>query len=318
MSVAATPDKRTWLGRLRSGLARSTQSLNAGLAGVLSRNRLDRQTLEELEELLIAADLGVATAAQLTAKLAEGRFDREITRAEVCRALADEISAILEPVARPLILEARAPHVILVAGVNGTGKTTTIGKLAHRFAGEGKRVVVAACDTFRAAAIDQLMIWGARAGAEVIAGAPGADAAGVAFDAFEAARAQAADVLLIDTAGRLQNKAGLMAELAKISRVLKKIDATAPHSSLLVLDATTGQNVHSQVEIFQHSCALSGLIMNKLDGTARGGVLVALAGRFALPVHALGVGEGIEDLQPFEARAFAEALLGIGDEAVLS
>ena len=307
-----TTETSTWLTRLRSGLARSARNLGEGLSGILSRGRLDDEALEALEDLLITADLGVETAAAITGKLASSRFDKSVTPADVRQALADEITAILEPVAVPLIIDpAHKPFVILVAGVNGTGKTTTIGKLAHRFRGEGRSVTLVAGDTFRAAAIDQLKIWGERADATVVAREEGADAAGLAFDALTAARAEGQDVLIIDTAGRLQNKANLMAELAKIVRVLRKIDAGAPHSSLLVLDATTGQNVHSQVETFRDMCDVTGLVMTKLDGTARGGVLVAVAQRFDLPVNAIGVGEGIDDLQPFEARAFAEALVGL-------
>ena len=309
-----TAEKPAWLARLRTGLARSARSLGDGLSGILTKGRLDAEALEALEDLLITADLGVETAAAVTGKLASTRFDKAVTPAEVRHALADEITAILEPVAVPLAVDAaRKPFVILVAGVNGTGKTTTIGKLAHRFQSEGRTVTLVAGDTFRAAAIDQLKIWGERAGAKVVAREEGADAAGLAFDALTAARSEGQDVLIIDTAGRLQNKANLMAELAKIVRVLRKIDAEAPHSSLLVLDATTGQNVHSQVETFRGMGDVTGLVMTKLDGTARGGVLVAVAQRFDLPVNAIGVGEGIDDLQPFEARAFAEALVGLED-----
>ncbi len=297
--------------RLKSGLSRSTGSLGESLSGVFTKSRLDAQTVAELEEALISADLGADLAGRLAAAVAKGRYDREISEAELRRVLADEIAKILAPVEKPLRVEAdRAPFVILVAGVNGTGKTTTIGKLAKRLGEEGAQVVLAAGDTFRAAAIEQLQVWGNRTGAEVVARAAGADAAGLAFDAIQRARQKGADVVLIDTAGRLQNKAGLMAELEKIVRVIKKLDASAPHAVLLVLDATTGQNALSQVEAFKAKVPLTGLIMTKLDGTAKGGILVALADRFAVPVHFIGVGEAAEDLQPFSAKAFADALTG--------
>ena len=303
---------RGWLARLRAGLTRSAGALSSGIAGIFTGRRLDDAALEELEDLLIGADLGVRTAASVTAGLAKTRFDKEVSPDEVREALAREIAAILAPVARPLVIDPDArPHVILVSGVNGTGKTTTIGKLANRLRTEGKSVMLAAGDTFRAAAIDQLRIWGERCGAPVVAGTVGGDAAGLAYDALTRARAEGTDVLLIDTAGRLQNKSVLMAELEKIVRVLRKIDPTAPHSSLLVLDATTGQNALSQVETFSESCGVTGLVMTKLDGTARGGVLVALAERFGLPVPAIGVGEGIDDLQPFAAESFARAITGL-------
>ena len=301
-----------WLARLKSGLSRSAASLGGGIASILGRGRLDGETLAALEDHLIACDLGVAAAQGMTAKLAAGRFAGPVGEVEVRRLLAEHIAEILGPLARPLRVDpARRPHVILVAGVNGTGKTTTVGKLASQLRAEGIAVVLAAADTFRAAAIEQLAIWGQRAGAEVVAGAVGGDAAGLAFAALEKARAEGADALLIDTAGRLQNKAGLMAELTKIVRVVHKLDPSAPHDSLLVLDATTGQNAIAQVEAFKDECGISGLVMTKLDGTARGGVLVAIGERFGLPIHAIGVGEGIGDLRPFAARAFAEALAGI-------
>ncbi|MEE8545403.1 MAG: signal recognition particle-docking protein FtsY [Alphaproteobacteria bacterium] len=314
MNAPEAVAERGWLGRLSAGLRRSAGALGSGIGDVLSRRKLDEEALEELEDLLIASDLGVATAAAVRARLATSRFDREVAPEDVKAALAEEIAAILEPVTAPLEIDAAArPHVILVVGVNGTGKTTTIGKLAWRLRAEGRTVLLVAGDTFRAAAIEQLQIWGERAGCRVVARAPGADAAGLAFEALEQARATGTEVLMIDTAGRLQNKAHLMAELEKIARVLKKLDKAAPHSVLLVLDATTGQNAHAQVEVFKEVCAVSGLVMTKLDGTAKGGVLVALAQRFGLPVHAIGVGEGLDDLQPFEARAFARALVGLGD-----
>jgi fused signal recognition particle receptor len=303
---------RGWLGRLRSGLARSSTRLADGIGAILVKRKLDAATLAELEELLIAADLGPRTAAKLTAKLAAGRFGAEVSAEEVREALAEEIAAILAPVARPLVIDpAKRPFTVLVVGVNGTGKTTTIGKLAKILKDEGRSVMLCAGDTFRAAAIEQLQIWGERTGCPVIARPQGSDAAGLAFDALAAAREAKADVLLIDTAGRLHNRDDLMAELLKIRRVLGKLDATAPHATLLVLDATTGQNAHAQVEIFRSMVEVTGLVVTKLDGTARGGVLVALAERFGLPVHAIGVGEGAEDLRPFDAKDFARGLLGL-------
>ena len=305
--------KRGWLARLRDGLGRSSAKLATGIAGIFTKRRLDEAALRELEELLIAGDLGPATAAKLTAGLAKTRFDQEITPEEVRNLLAQEIAAILQPVARPLTLDpAKKPHVILVVGVNGTGKTTTIGKLAQRFREEGRKVMLAAGDTFRAAAIEQLKIWGERAGATVVARETGSDAAGLAYDALARAQAEGMDVLLIDTAGRLHNKADLMAGLQKIIRVIRKLDPTAPQDCLLVLDATTGQNAHQQVEIFRQMTEVTGLVVTKLDGTARGGVVVALAERFKLPVHAIGVGEAADDLKPFEAESFARSLMGLG------
>ncbi len=311
----ATADREKtggWFARLKSGLSRSTASLGEGITSILSRGKLDQETLDALEDHLIAADLGIATAAAVTGKLAAERFDKSISDAEVRSALAEHIVAILEPVARPLAIDpAHKPHVILVAGVNGTGKTTTIGKLANQLHAQGHSIVLAAADTFRAAAIDQLKIWGERAGVAVVAGEVGGDAAGLAFAALEKAQAEGADLLMVDTAGRLQNKADLMDELVKVVRVLRKLDPSAPHDSLLVLDATTGQNAISQVATFKDQCGISGLIMTKLDGTARGGVLVAIAERFGLPIHAIGIGEKIADLRRFDARAFAEALTGV-------
>ena len=301
-----------WLQRLRAGLSRSSSRLRDSIATVLRKRRLDAETLEELEEALIGADLGVETAAELVQELAKTRFGKEVTDEEVRTALARSVAAILEPVAQPLQLDpAHRPAVILVCGVNGTGKTTTIGKLAHQFKAGGERVLLAAGDTFRAAAIEQLEIWGARTGCEVVKRPPGADSAGLAFDALKLAQGQGADVLLIDTAGRLHNKQALMDELAKVVRVLKKVDPAAPHEILLVLDATTGQNARAQVETFRAMVPVSGLVVTKLDGTARGGVVVALAKQFGLPVRALGVGERVDDLRPFEAQAFADALLGL-------
>ncbi len=309
------PERRKGLfTRLKEGLSRSRNALKESVAAIFTKRRLDDAMLEELEDVLISADLGVAAAGRITAHLARERYDREVSDEDVRRILADEIAALLSPAAQPLVIDpSHKPHIILVVGVNGGGKTTTIGKLASRFRAEGKSVMLAAGDTFRAAAIEQLQIWGERTGAPVIARPVGSDAAGLVYEAVEAAQAQATDVLLIDTAGRLQNKTSLMAELEKITRVIKKRDPSAPHSVLLVLDATTGQNALSQVEAFKDVAHVTGLIMTKLDGTARGGILVALTEKFGLPIHAIGVGEGIEDLQPFEAHSFAEALTGLHD-----
>ena len=305
---------RGLLARLTAGLRRTSASLTGGIGAIFTGRRLDEAALEELEDLLITSDLGAATAAELTAALARQRFGTEVTATEVRRALADHIAELLTPVEAPLVIDNGArPHVILVAGVNGTGKTTTIGKLARRFRSDGRRVMLVAGDTFRAAAVEQLTIWGERAGAPVIARPDGGDPAGLAFDALEQAKAEGIDVLLIDTAGRLQNKAHLMAELQKIDRVLKKLDPRAPHSRLLVLDATTGQNALNQVDVFRQAIAVDGLVMTKLDGTAKGGVLVALARRFGVPVVAIGIGEGVDDLRPFNARAFANALMGLDE-----
>ncbi len=301
-----------WFGRLKAGLGRSSTRIKDGISAILTKQRLDGETIEALEELLITADLGVATAAKLTAALAETRFDKEITAEEVRTALAADIADILAPVAVPLVPDPlRRPHVVLVVGVNGSGKTTTIGKLAKYFRDDGRSVMLAAGDTFRAAAVEQLKIWGERTGCPVIARETGSDAAGLAYDALEEARRQGSDLLLIDTAGRLQNRADLMGELQKIIRVIRKLDEAAPHSCLLVLDATVGQNAHSQVETFQDMADVTGLVLTKLDGSARGGVLVALAERFGLPVHAVGIGEGEDDLRPFDAEVFARGLMGL-------
>ncbi len=299
--------------RLKAGLSRTSASLTGGIGTIFTGRTLDEAALEELEELLITGDLGAATAAELTASLAARKFGKEVSAGEVRRALAAEIAAVLAPVETTFEIDAGAkPHVILVAGVNGTGKTTTIGKLARRLGGEGRRVMLVAGDTFRAAAAEQLTIWGERTGAPVMARPEsGGDPAGLAFDALVRAKADGIDVLLIDTAGRLQNKAHLMAELQKIDRVVKKLDPRAPHSRLLVLDATTGQNAHNQVDVFRQAIDIDGLVITKLDGTAKGGVLVALARRFGVPVVALGIGEGADDLRPFDARAFAYALMGL-------
>ena len=301
-----------WLSRLARGLTRTSARLGQDIAGLISKRKLDKATLEKLEELLIAGDLGVGPAARLVQNLAATRFDKEIPVDEVKRALADEIAAILAPIAKPLVIDkAKRPFVVLVAGVNGSGKTTTIAKLAALWKGEGRSVMLAAADTFRAAAIEQLQIWGERTGCPVVAAEPGADPAGLAYAAMEQARAAHADVLAIDTAGRLQNKKHLMAELQKVVRVVKKLDTSAPHAVLLVMDATVGQNALSQVETFKEMVDVTGLVVTKLDGSAKGGIVVALAEKFALPLHAVGVGEGLEDLRPFDADAFARALLGL-------
>jgi fused signal recognition particle receptor len=297
--------------RLKEGLSRSTVRITETLTTVFKKRRLDDEALEELEELLISADLGVDAAARVIAAFRRSRFGNEVTDEEIKQTLAEEIAAILQPVAKPLMLDpAHKPHVVLVVGVNGTGKTTTIGKLAQQYHDEGKRAVLVAGDTFRAAAVEQLQIWGQRAGAPVIAGGRNADSAGVAFDALAKAKTAGADVLLIDTAGRLHNKAALMDELAKMIRVLRKQDATAPHSVLLVLDATTGQNAVQQVKVFKEMVSVTGLVVTKLDGSARGGIVVALAETFGLPVHAVGVGEQASDLRPFDALDFARGLVG--------
>ena len=299
--------------RLKSGLARSSRSLTEGISGVLTKRKLDQATLDGLEELLIAADLGAHLASQVTERLRRTRMDKEATGEEVRAVLAEEIARSLAPVEQPFVLGPARPFVILVVGVNGGGKTTTIGKLAKRFKDEGKSVVLAACDTFRAAAVEQLKIWGARAGAPVVAREAGADPAGLAFDALALAKKQNADVLLIDTAGRLHNKAYLMEELQKIQRVLKKADAEAPHAVLLVLDATVGQNALAQAATFRDMIGVTGLAMTKLDGTAKGGVLVPLAEKFKLPVYFIGIGEKEDDLRPFAAKDFARGLAGLDD-----
>jgi fused signal recognition particle receptor len=307
------PKKQGWLARLGQGLVRTSNALSDNLTSVLSRRKLDAETLDELEEVLIKADLGVGMAARIRDALGATRQDRGISAQGVREVLAAEIAKVLAPVAEPLILNAGAhPHVILLVGVNGTGKTTTAAKLARHFMRDGKTVMLAAADTFRAAAIDQLKVWGDRVGAEVVAKDVGADPAGVAYEALERAKAEDRDVLVIDTAGRLQNKSDLMAELAKIVRVLKKLEPDAPHSVVLVLDATTGQNALNQVQIFQEIAGVTSLVVTKLDGTARGGIVVAIAERFGLPVAAIGVGEGVDDLQAFDAQDFARAIAGLG------
>ncbi len=308
----AHAEPRSWWRRLKEGLARSSSTISRGIVEVFTKRKLDGAMLDELEDILIQADLGVATALRIREAVGKGRYDKQIEPDEVKAILASEVEKVLLPVAKPLVVDpAQKPFVILVVGVNGSGKTTTIGKLAGQFAAEGKSVMLAAGDTFRAAAIQQLEIWGERIGAKVISRPQGADAAGLAFDAITQAQAEGVDVLMMDTAGRLQNRTELMAELEKVVRVMKKVDAGAPHAVLLVLDATVGQNAMSQVEIFGKVAGVTGLVMTKLDGTARGGILVAIAEKFALPVHFIGVGEGRDDLEPFEARDFAHAIAGI-------
>ena len=308
---AAEP-KRSWLQRLRSGLSRSSTSIGRGVTEIFTKRKLDAGSLDDLEDVLIQADLGLGAASRIREAIGRGRHDRGISPEAVKSILAAEVERTLAPVARPLTIEpSKRPFVILIVGVNGSGKTTTIGKLAAKFRAEGKTVVLAAGDTFRAAAIEQLRIWARRTFSALVEREQGADAAGLAFEALVRARELDADVLLMDTAGRLQNRAELMAELEKIIRVMRKVDAEAPHAVLLVLDATVGQNALSQVEIFGRTAGVTGLVMTKLDGTARGGILVAIADKFALPVHFIGVGEGVDDLEPFAARDFAEAIAGI-------
>ncbi len=308
----APAEKLSWFQRLKAGLFRTSSQLTSQITALFTKRKLDDETLEELEDLLIQADLGVETALRVTDTLASERYGKDVTGEDVTKIMATEIVKVLKPVAKPLALDlSHKPHVILVVGVNGTGKTTTIGKLAAKLSGSGLKVMLAAGDTFRAAAIEQLKIWADRTGSTFIGTKLGADAAGLAYEAFEKAKADKADVLIIDTAGRLQNKAELMAELEKIVRVLGKLDPDAPHTVLQTLDATTGQNALQQVEIFRNVAGVNGLIMTKLDGTARGGILVAIAAKHKLPVYFIGVGEGIDDLEPFEAEDFASAIAGI-------
>src|ERR1700722_4007230 len=305
--------KQSWWRRLSSGLKRTSSSLGTAVADLVTKRKLDRAMLDDIEDVLLRADLGTEVAARISTAVGVGRYDKSISADEVKAVVATEVEKVLAPVAKPLIIdETKKPFVILVVGVNGSGKTTTIGKLAAKFAAEGRKVMLAAGDTFRAAAIEQLRIWAGRTGAEIVAGEQGADSASLAFEALTKARQDGADVLLMDTAGRLQNRAELMAELEKIIRVMKKVEPAAPHAVLLVLDATVGQNALSQVETFQRVAGITGLVMTKLDGTARGGILVALAEKFALPVHFIGVGEGVDDLEPFAARDFGEAMAGVG------
>ena len=304
--------KTSWFSRLRSGLQKSTSKLADGITGIFTKRKLDETTLQELEDLLITADLGPQLAARLAADFGRTRFGKDVSDAEVKQALAEQITAILAPYAQPLVLDAtKKPLVVLVIGVNGVGKTTTIGKFAKHYRTQGKQVMLAAGDTFRAAAISQLQIWGERIGCPVVSMPPNSDAAALAYTAVERAKVEAMDLLLIDTAGRLHNKDDLMAELAKVIRVIKKLDDSAPHHTLLVLDATTGQNALAQAETFSRMAAITGLIVTKLDGSAKGGMLVALAEKMKLPVHAIGVGEGADDFRPFAAEDYAKALVGL-------
>lgn len=305
-------EKTGWLARLRGGLSRSTSKISEGITSLFTKRRLDNDMLGELEELLIAADIGPVTASRLVAEFGRTRFGKDISDEEVKEALAAQITEILAPCAKPLEIEAgKKPYVVLMVGVNGAGKTTTIGKLAKYYTDAGLKVMLAAGDTFRAAAVAQLQVWGERTGCAVVTAPQNSDAAALAYQSLERARTEGADLLLIDTAGRLHNKTDLMQELSKISRVLKKLDPDAPHATLLVLDATTGQNAHAQVEIFTELTQVSGLVLTKLDGSAKGGVVVALADRFKMPLHAIGVGEEADDLQPFDAGDFARSLMGL-------
>ncbi|MEA2886838.1 MAG: fused signal recognition particle receptor [Bradyrhizobium sp.] len=312
MNDTSEQPRLSWWRRLSGGLKRTSTSLGNAVADLVTKRKLDRAMLEDIEDVLLRADLGAEVAARIAAAVGHGRYDKAISADDVKAVVASEVEKVLSPVAKPLVIDAaQKPFVILVVGVNGSGKTTTIGKLAAKLAAEGRKVMLAAGDTFRAAAIEQLKIWGERTKSPVIAAAQGSDSASLAFNALTAAREQKLDVLLIDTAGRLQNKAELMNELEKVVRVIKKVDASAPHAVLLVLDATVGQNALSQVEAFARTADVTGLVMTKLDGTARGGILVALAEKHRLPVHFIGVGEGIDDLAPFTARDFAQAIAGI-------
>ena len=304
----------SWLKKLTSGLSKTSAKVTASLSSLLGRPAIEAASIEEVEDALIAADLGTRVAARLAEGVRKHKFDGEVTAEALAAALADGITDILEPVAVPLRIDpSRSPHVVLLVGVNGSGKTTTAGKLAQQWRGEGRSVMLAAGDTFRAAAIEQLQVWGERTGTEVVAGEQGGDAAALAYQAMEMAKDKRTDVLIIDTAGRLQNRSELMDELGKIVRVIRKLDETAPHDSVIVLDGTVGQNALSQVGAFREVADVSGLIVTKLDGSAKGGVVITLAESFGLPVHAVGVGEGADDLQPFEARDFANALAGVPD-----
>jgi fused signal recognition particle receptor len=311
-AAATAPQTQGWFQRLKSGLGKTSSKLTSGITDLISKRKLDAATLDDLEDLLIQSDLGIATTGRITDAIAKGRFEKGISAGDVRTVLATEVERVLAPVARPLVIDPlKKPHVIMMVGVNGTGKTTTIGKLAAKLKTEGKSVVLAAGDTFRAAAIDQLKVWGERTGCPVVARNVGEDASGLAYDALKQAQVTGADVLLLDTAGRLQNKQVLMEELEKVIRVLKKLDPSSPHDVILVLDATTGQNALQQVEVFRERAGVTGLVMTKLDGTARGGILVAIAEKFGLPIHAVGVGEGADDLQSFAASDFAHAIAGV-------
>jgi fused signal recognition particle receptor len=305
------PEQKGWFGRLSSGLKRTSSQLGSAIADLVTKGPMDPAKLDMIQDALVRADLGYELAHRVTKIISESSYSQGITPDEVKAVVAAEVTKILKSVAKPLVIEGAKPFVILVAGVNGSGKTTTIGKLTARLTAEGRTVVLAAGDTFRAAAIDQLKIWGTRTGARVIAREPGADSASLAYDAIAAAKADGADVVIIDTAGRLQNRAELMSELEKMVRVIKKMDAAAPHSVLLVLDATVGQNALSQVEVFGKIAGVTGLVMTKLDGTARGGILASIAEKFKLPIHFIGVGEGVDDLAPFKAEDFGKALAGL-------
>ncbi|WP_208432373.1 signal recognition particle-docking protein FtsY [Bartonella taylorii] len=311
-SISPVEQKKTaWFGRLKKGLSLSSQRLSESIGDLFVKGKLDKQTLQELEDILIQADLGVETATRITDTLASSRYEKNLSPDDIHTIVADEIKKVLEPVAVPLELDlSHKPHVILLVGVNGTGKTTTIGKLAAKLTAGGLKVMLAAGDTFRAAAIEQLHVWGERTGSPVISTKLGADAASLAFDAYEKAKKANSDVLIIDTAGRLQNKTELMDELAKIIRVLGKHSPQAPHTILQTLDATTGQNALNQVDIFRDIAGVNGLVMTKLDGSARGGILIAIAAKYKLPVYFIGIGENIEDLQPFSASEFAETIAG--------
>jgi fused signal recognition particle receptor len=303
--------KQSWWRRLSAGLKRTSSSLGSAVADLVTKRKLDRAMLDDIEDVLLRADLGTEVAARIAEAVGKGRYDKDVSAEDVTTIVATEVEKVLAPVAKPLEIDAaQKPFVILVVGVNGSGKTTTIGKLAAKLTAEGRKVMLAAGDTFRAAAIEQLKIWGERNRVPVVARAQGTDSASLAFEAVVAAKAANVDVLLIDTAGRLQNKTELMVELEKVRRVIGKVDASAPHAVLLVLDATVGQNALSQVEVFQKTAGVTGLVMTKLDGTARGGILVALSEKYKLPVHFIGVGEGIDDLAPFTAREFARAIAG--------
>jgi fused signal recognition particle receptor len=311
-AAPAVSESRGWFARLRAGLSRSSTRLNEGINTIFARRRLDAAALEELEELLIASDMGPGVAGEVVERLRGSRFNQEVAPEEVREALAEEVVKLIEWVQKPLRIDPdKKPFVILVIGVNGSGKTTTIGKLAKQYRDVGKNVIIAAGDTFRAAAVEQLQIWGERAGAPVVTRPTGSDSAGLAYDALEQARTAGADILLIDTAGRLHNKTDLMGELQKIVRVVKKLDPEAPHSVLLVLDATVGQNAHAQAETFRDMIGVTGIVMTKLDGTAKGGVLVSLAEKYGIPIHAIGIGESADDLRPFDARAYARGLVGL-------
>ena len=302
-----------FLSKLKTGLSKSSGKLSGGITGIFTKRKLDTESVEQLEELLIEADLGAGLASELGARLMNQRFEKDIAPEEVRKFLADEIANILQPVAKPLVPDtSKKPCVIMMVGVNGNGKTTTIGKLAAQFKAQGMSVMLAAADTFRAAAVEQLLVWGNRVGVPIVTGAPESDPASVAYKAVEEARAKNIDILLIDTAGRLQNKANLMQELQKMVKVIKKIDASAPHHVIQVLDATTGQNALSQVQTFREMVNVTGLIVTKLDGTAKGGVVVALAKNQGLPIHYIGVGEAIEDIGPFQATDFSRNLLDLG------